>query len=84
MCVSLDGKLGQDWSEHAEYLWQKYANRFLIFRDHRLARSRNKRGSLDLGLSSSRLSSTCIGPAQGGQIQGGLRPENLQTVWVAV
>lgn len=31
VCVSLDGKLGDDFREHAAYLWTKYPNRFLIF-----------------------------------------------------
>jgi len=31
VCVSLDGKLGDDFREHAKYLWTKYADRFLIF-----------------------------------------------------
>lgn len=30
-CVSLDGQLGDDFREHAAYLWTKYPNRFLIF-----------------------------------------------------
>jgi predicted TIM-barrel fold metal-dependent hydrolase len=31
VCVSLDGKLGDDFDEHAKYLWTKYPDRFLIF-----------------------------------------------------
>ncbi|HUG67679.1 MAG TPA: amidohydrolase family protein [Pirellulaceae bacterium] len=31
VCVSLDGQLGDDFREHAAYLWTKYPNRFLIF-----------------------------------------------------
>jgi predicted TIM-barrel fold metal-dependent hydrolase len=31
VCVSLDGKLDDDFREHAAYLWTKYADRFLIF-----------------------------------------------------
>ena len=31
ICVSLDGKLGEAWDEHARFLWQKYADRFVIF-----------------------------------------------------
>ncbi|MEO8497430.1 MAG: amidohydrolase family protein [Planctomycetota bacterium] len=31
VCVSLDGQLGDDFREHATYLWIKYPNRFLIF-----------------------------------------------------
>ena len=31
MCVSLDGKLGEAWEEHARFLWQQYSNRFVIF-----------------------------------------------------
>ena len=31
ICVSLDGKLGESWAEHADFLWQKYPERFVIF-----------------------------------------------------
>lgn len=31
VCVSLDGKLDEDFAEHKEYLWTKYSNRFAIF-----------------------------------------------------
>ena len=31
VCVSLDGQLGDDFREHAAYLWTKYSNRFMIF-----------------------------------------------------
>ena len=31
LCVSLDGKLGDAFDEHARFLWTKYPNRFLIF-----------------------------------------------------
>jgi predicted TIM-barrel fold metal-dependent hydrolase len=31
VCVSLDGRLDDDFREHAAYLWTKYPNRFLIF-----------------------------------------------------
>ena len=31
MCVSLDGRLGEAWDEHADYLWKRYADRFVIF-----------------------------------------------------
>jgi len=31
VCVSLDGKLGDDFREHGEYLWTNYRDRFLIF-----------------------------------------------------
>ena len=31
VCVSLDGGLGEDFAEHAKYLWTKYRDRFLIF-----------------------------------------------------
>ncbi|MDA1049913.1 MAG: amidohydrolase family protein [Planctomycetota bacterium] len=31
VCVSLDGQLGDDFREHAAYLWTKYPNRFMIF-----------------------------------------------------
>ena len=31
MCVSLDGRLGEAWYEHADYLWKRYADRFVIF-----------------------------------------------------
>ncbi|MAD79884.1 MAG: amidohydrolase [Planctomycetaceae bacterium] len=31
VCVSLDGKLGDDFDEHARYLWTEYPSRFLIF-----------------------------------------------------
>ncbi|OYP30466.1 hypothetical protein CGZ80_22255 [Rhodopirellula sp. MGV] len=31
VCVSLDGKLGQQLDEHMEYLWTKYRDRFAIF-----------------------------------------------------
>jgi len=31
VCVSLDGQLGDAFDEHADYLWKKYPDRFLIF-----------------------------------------------------
>ena len=31
VCVSLDGKLGDDLDEHIKFLWTKYRNRFAIF-----------------------------------------------------
>ena len=31
VCVSLDGKLGEAFEEHAQYLWQRYRDRFVIF-----------------------------------------------------
>lgn len=31
VCVSLDGRLGAELAEHAEYLWSKYPQRFVIF-----------------------------------------------------
>ncbi|PQO41830.1 amidohydrolase [Blastopirellula marina] len=31
LCVSLDGKLGDDFDAHAKYLWTKYPDRFLIY-----------------------------------------------------
>lgn len=31
VCVSLDGRLGDDLTEHQQYLWTKYADRFAIF-----------------------------------------------------
>ena len=31
LCVSLDGQLGEDFAEHAAYLEENYADRFLIF-----------------------------------------------------
>lgn len=31
LCVSLDGKLGDDFDGHAKYLWTKYPDRFLIY-----------------------------------------------------
>lgn len=31
ICVSLDGRLGDEFDEHAKYLWTKYPNRFLIY-----------------------------------------------------
>jgi predicted TIM-barrel fold metal-dependent hydrolase len=31
VCVSLDGQLGDDFREHAKYLWTKYPDRFMIF-----------------------------------------------------
>lgn len=31
VCVSLDGKLGDQFREHREYLWKKHRDRFLIF-----------------------------------------------------
>lgn len=31
VCVSLDGRLGADWNEHADYLWTRYRDRFVIF-----------------------------------------------------
>lgn len=31
VCCSLDGRLGDAFREHADYLWKAYPNRFLIF-----------------------------------------------------
>lgn len=31
VCVSLDGRLGDEFREHAEFLWTRYPDRFLIF-----------------------------------------------------
>ncbi|MFI4875576.1 MAG: amidohydrolase family protein [Blastopirellula sp. JB062] len=31
VCVSLDGRLGDEFDEHAKDLWTKYPNRFLIY-----------------------------------------------------
>ncbi|MFV2069141.1 MAG: amidohydrolase family protein [Pirellulales bacterium] len=31
LCVSLDGRLGEAFDEHAAYLWTKYRDRFVIF-----------------------------------------------------
>jgi predicted TIM-barrel fold metal-dependent hydrolase len=31
LCVSMDGKLGDDFRGHAKYLWDKYPQRFAIF-----------------------------------------------------
>ncbi len=31
VCVSMDGGLGDDFAEHAKYLWSKYRERFVIF-----------------------------------------------------
>ncbi len=31
LCVSLDGRLGDHFTEHADYLWKKYPDRFVIF-----------------------------------------------------
>ncbi|MFT5524405.1 MAG: putative TIM-barrel fold metal-dependent hydrolase [Pirellulaceae bacterium] len=31
ICVSLDGRLGSEFDEHAKYLWTDYPNRFMIF-----------------------------------------------------
>ncbi len=31
LCVSLDGKLGDDWQEHADYVWSKHREKFVIF-----------------------------------------------------
>ncbi len=31
LCVSLDGRLGDDFDQHARFLWTRYPNRFLIF-----------------------------------------------------
>ncbi|MBI1249106.1 amidohydrolase family protein [bacterium] len=31
LCVSLDGRLGAEFDEHAKYLWTKYPDRFLIY-----------------------------------------------------
>ncbi len=31
VCVSLDGQLGDHFDEHADYLWSRYPDRFLIF-----------------------------------------------------
>ena len=31
VCVSMDGRLGEELEEHREFLWSKYKDRFLIF-----------------------------------------------------
>ena len=31
LCASLDAKLGDSWQEHADFLWKKYPNRFVVF-----------------------------------------------------
>jgi predicted TIM-barrel fold metal-dependent hydrolase len=31
ICVSLDGRLGDDWNDHESLLWKKYRDRFVIF-----------------------------------------------------
>lgn len=31
VCVSLDGQLGDSWSDHEALLWKKYKDRFVIF-----------------------------------------------------
>ena len=31
VCVSLDGRMGDDLEQHKEFLWTKYPNRFVIF-----------------------------------------------------
>ena len=31
ICVSLDGRLGDEFVEHTEFLWRKYPDRFLVF-----------------------------------------------------
>ena len=31
VCVSLDGRLGDEFEQHREFLWSKYPNRFAIF-----------------------------------------------------
>lgn len=31
VCVSLDGKLGDDLQDHLDYLWTDYKNRFVVF-----------------------------------------------------
>ena len=31
VCVSLDGKLGDAWDEHADFLWKAHPDRFVIF-----------------------------------------------------
>ena len=31
VCVSLDGKVGDAWQDHADLLWTRYRKRFLIF-----------------------------------------------------
>ena len=31
VCVSLDGKLGEQLDQHVDYLWKEHANRFVIF-----------------------------------------------------
>lgn len=31
LCISLDGRLGDEFDDHAKYLWTKYPNRFVIF-----------------------------------------------------
>ncbi len=31
LCVSLDGRLGEQFTEHADYLWTEYRDRFVIF-----------------------------------------------------
>lgn len=31
VCVSLDGALGEKWAEHADHLWERHRDRFVIF-----------------------------------------------------
>jgi len=31
VCVSLDGRLGEELDEHMKYLWTRYRDRFVIF-----------------------------------------------------
>ena len=31
VCVSLDGRLGEELKQHQEFLWTRYSNRFVIF-----------------------------------------------------
>jgi len=31
VCASLDGRLGDEWETHANYLWEEYEDRFVIF-----------------------------------------------------
>lgn len=31
VCVSLDGRLGEQWEDHSEYLWEEHKQRFVIF-----------------------------------------------------
>ena len=31
VCASMDAKLGDTWQEHANYLWRRYPDRFVVF-----------------------------------------------------